>query len=189
MILALLVACQARVSVGDTMTADVPAPDDYAADLRGATRELRLYTDGLTTALLLRATRLDAPYRRAQEALRAHLYLLGPAEREAALAASLAEAEAAHVFVFSVDSKWRDELAFGFGDGAPWRLRLFVDDRPCTGESVTEMEPGPLDARIYPHHNRWSQLWSARFAADCGADGPMVLQVTGPRGAGELGWR
>ena len=101
---------------------DVPAPADFDGAVRDATRELRLYTDGLTTALLLRAAWLDADVRRAMEEERAHVLLLEPALREEALRTSLAEAEASHVFVLSADSQWRDDLRFGFGEEAPWRL-------------------------------------------------------------------
>ncbi|MDP2312099.1 MAG: hypothetical protein Q8P41_04280 [Pseudomonadota bacterium] len=187
MIFALLVGCHARTSVGDHILADVPRPDNYDADARAATRELRLYSDGLTTSLLLRAARLDPDFRRAMEAQRAHLMLLESAVREERLAASLAEAEVAYVFVLSADSQFRDDLRFGFGEAEPWRLRLFADGRPCTPESVTEIEPTPLDLQLYPHHTRWSSLWNVRFARDCGA-GPLVLQVTGPHGTGEMGW-
>ena len=188
MILALLVACQARVAVGDHVTADVPAPDDFDAAARNATRELRLYTDGLTTALLLRAAWLDADYRGAIEAERAHRLLLEPALRAERLAASLAEEQTTYTFVFSADSQFRDDLSFGFGEETPWRLRLFADGRPCTPMAIEPFEPTALDLRLYPFHTRWSTLWNARFARDCGT-GPLVLQVTGPRGTGELGWR
>lgn len=188
MILALLLACQARQAVGDDIMADVPPPGDYDASVRGATRELRLYTDGLTTSLLLRAAWLDPGFRRTMESQRAHLLLLEPDLRAERLAASLAEAGAAYVFVFSADSQFRDDLRFGFGEAEPWRLRLFADGRPCAPETLVEIVPTPMELDLYRFHNRWSSLWSARFEKDCGK-GPLVLQVTGPHGAGELGWR
>ncbi|MDP2311179.1 MAG: hypothetical protein Q8P18_34480 [Pseudomonadota bacterium] len=188
MIFALLVACQARRAVGDDITADVPAPHAYDASVRDATRELRLYTDGLTTSLLLRAAWLDPDFRRAMEAQRAHVLLLEPELRAERLAASLAEADAAHVFVLSADSQYREDLRFGFGEAEPWRVRLFAAGRPCTPESIAEMEPTPLDLDLLRYHTRWGSLWTVRFSKDCG-EGPLVLQVTGPRGAGELGWR
>lgn len=186
MIFALLLACASRAPYGDTFVGDVPDPPDYAAAVRDATRELRLY-DGLSTVLLLRAAWLDADFRRAQEAQRAYVLLLEPAEREAALATSLAEAEAAHVFLLSADSQDRPGLRFG--DDAPWRLRAFAAGEPCTLLSVTERDPTPLDARLLPFHSSWAKLWEARFSADCGRSSPIVLQVAGPGGAGELGWR
>jgi hypothetical protein len=187
-IFALLVACHARQAVGDTITSDVPAPPGYDATLRAGTRELLLYSDGLTTSLLLRAAWLDPEVRRAMEAQRAHVLLLEPEVRAERLAASLAEADAAYVFVFSADSQFREDLRFGFGEDEPWRLRLFAGGRPCTPETVVEIEPTPLELDLYRYHNRWSSLWSARFSKDCG-QGPLVLQVTGPHGTGELGWR
>ncbi len=188
MILALLSACAGRVAVGETITADVPAPPDFTETTRAATRELRLY-DALSTAILVRAVWLDADFRRAQEAMRAHLLLLEAPDRAARLAASLAEAETHHVIVFAADSQWREDLSFGTGDAEPWRLRLFADGVPCTPESVSELDPTPLDERLYPFHNRWSSLWRARFLTDCGRGSPLILQVTGPHGTGELGWR
>lgn len=187
MIFALLVACQARRAVGDDIMADVPAPDDYDASTRAATRELRLYSDGLTTSLLLRAAHLDAEFRREMEAQRAHVLLLEPDARAGHLAASLAEADAAHVFVLSADSQFREDLRFGFGDDEPWRLRLFAGGRVCTPETVVEITPTPIELDLYRFHTRWSTLWRARFSKDCG-QGPLVLQVTGPHGTGELGW-
>ena len=193
MILALLVACQTRHPVGEAILEDVPAPDDYAGAARDATRELRLYTDGLTTALLLRAAWLDADFRRALEQERAHRLLLEPARREEALRASLAEGEASHVFILSADSQWREDLRFGFGEDEPWRLRLFVGDRACTPGTLEQVKkPTPLELDLYPHHTGWGSLWKVSFAADCGrptAGAPLVLQVTGARGTGELGWR
>jgi hypothetical protein len=187
-ILGLLLACSARVPLGDAMVADVPPPGDYAALAREATRELRLY-DGLATSLLARVAYLDANFRRAMEGMRAHLLLLEAPAREARLSASLDEGARAHVFVIAADGQDREALRFGAGEDVPWRLRAFVAGRPCAPEAVEELEPSPIDARLYPFHTRWSALWSARFAADCGASGPVILQVTGPAGAGELGWR
>lgn len=187
MIFALLVACQARRPVGDDITADVPPPDNYAAAVRAATRELRLYSDGLTTSLLLRGAWLHPDFRREMEAERAHVLLLEPAARAERLAASLAEADTAHVFVLSADSQFRDDLRFGFGEAEPWRLRLFAGGRPCTPETITKVEPTAMDLRLHPYHTRWSTLWNARFSKDCGS-GPLVLQVTGPHGTGEIGW-
>lgn len=189
MIFPLLLACAGRVAVGDSITADVAAPADYADAAEAATRELRLY-EGLATSLIARVAYLDAPFRRAQEALRAHLLLLEEPLRAARLAESIAEAETHHVFVLSADSQWREDLRFGAGDDTPWRLRLFAGGAPCTAEAVTEIKkPTPIDERIYPFHTRWSGLWRARFLTDCGRTTPLVLQVTGPHGTGELGWR
>jgi hypothetical protein len=188
-ILALLFACAARVSVGDAITADVPAPAHYDATVVAATRELRLY-DGLSTALLMRATWLDAGFRRSAEQMRAHLLLLEPAAREAHLATSLAEAEASHVFVISADSQWRAELKFGNGEESPWRLRAFVGGHACTPQGTEERaHPTELDRTLYPHQTPWSKLWIARFSTDCGTAGTVILQVTGAHGTGELGWR
>jgi len=191
-ILLLVAACQTRHPVGDAILADVPAPDDYAGAARDATRELRLYTDGLTTALLLRAAWLDDGFRRAVEAERAHRLLLEPDRREEALRTSLAEGEASHVFVVSADSQWREDLRFAFGEEEPWRLRLFVGDRACSPGTIEPMKkPTPLDLGLYPHHTGWGSLWKVSFSADCGrpsAAAPLVLQVTGARGTGELGW-
>jgi hypothetical protein len=170
------------------MLADVPAPEDYPSAVRAATRELKLY-EGLSTALLLRAVRLDGPMRRALEAQRAHLLLLEPTAAAERLAASLAEATTSHVFVFSADSQWRSDLRFGFGEDTPWRLRLFSAGEPCPGQSVEKLTPTPMDNALHPFHNGWSELYIARFDAACGETGPLVLQVTGPHGAGELGWR
>lgn len=186
MILALL-GCASRVAVGDGLLGDVPAPDAYERTTRAATRDLRLYTDGLTTALLLHAAWLDEDLRRAQEDLRAHLFLLEPAAREARLEASLAEGRAHHVFVVSADSQWREELELAFDDSTPWRIRAFSGEKACTPEKIEELEPTPTDEKLYPFLDRWSHVWTVRFARDCG-DGPMVLQLSGPHGAGEVGW-
>lgn len=188
MILALLAACAGRVPVGDSFVADVPAPDAYAATLGAATRELRLY-DQLTTVLLARAVYLDADTRRAIEGMRAHLLLLEAPAREARLAASLAEAETIHAFVVSADAQPRTDLRLGFGEDEPWRARLFADGKPCSPLDITEIPATPMDERLYPFHTRWSTLWSVRFQADCGHSSPLVLQLTGPHGAGEMSWR
>jgi len=187
-ILALLLACASRVPYGDALVEDVPAPDAYADAVADATRELRLY-DRLTTTLLLRAVRLDADFRRTLEAMRAHLMLLEAPARAANLAASLAEAADQHVFVLSADAQDRKALRFGVGTDAPWRLRLFSSGKACTAVAVERRDPTPLDLRLYPFHTSWATLWIARFSTDCGADSPLVLQVTGPGGAGEMGWR
>jgi hypothetical protein len=182
-----LFGCASRVAVGDGLLADVPAPEAYDAAVRAATRELRLYTDGLSTALLLRAAWLDPDFRRAQEALRAHLFLLDAPTRAARLDASLAEEQAHYVFVVAADSQWRDELNLAFDDSTPWRIRAFAGGRACTPEAVQTLEPTPTDHQLYPFLDRWSHSWTVRFARDCG-DGPLVLQLAGPRGAGEVGW-
>ena len=184
-VLLALAACNSRVAVGAGIDADVPAPAHYERAVRDATRELRLYED-LTTKLLLRATLLDGAFRAASEAQVAHLLLLEPALRDARLAASNAELAASWVFMLSADSQWREDLRFGFGDDQPWRLRLLAGGQSCAGELAEKVEVTPLIEQLYPHHNGWSTLWQARFAA-CG-QGPLVLQVTGPHGTGELAW-
>ncbi len=180
-----LVACTTRVSVGAGIDADVPAPEAYPRAVRDATRELRLYED-LTTNLLLRVTLLDADFRRASEAQIAHLLLLEAPLRDARTADSLSKLASGWEFVLSADSQWREDLRFGFGESEPWRLRLLADGHPCEGTSVEKLEVTSLVERVYPHHNGWSTLWQARFAA-CGP-APLVLQVTGPHGTGELAW-
>jgi hypothetical protein len=183
-----LLACAARVAVGDGIADDVPAPAHYDRSVAAATRELRLY-DGLSTALLMRATWLDPTFRTEEEAERAHLLLLEPPAHEARLTASLAEAATTHVFVLSADSQWREDLKFGFGEDAPWRLRAFVDGRACTPVATEEVKtPTALDRSLFPHQTPWSHLWIARFSTDCGASGKLILQATGPHGTGEMGW-
>lgn len=182
-------ACATRVAVGDGITDDVPAPEAYAATVRARTRELRLY-EGLTTALLARATYLDADLRRAAEQLRAHLLLLEPALRQERLAAAEAAAAASHEVVLAVASEHRDDLVLGTSPDHPWRVRAFVDGRPCTPEAVERWgDASAVDLRLLPHVTPWDTLWRARFAKDCGDGGLFELQLTGGHGTGELGWR
>lgn len=186
MVVLALLACVPRAPVGE-VTDGVPAPARYAATVRDGTRELKLY-DELTTVLIVRATYLGAPMRRAMEAQRAHLLLLEPAARDARLATAEAEAAQAHTVVFSAASELDDALDFGAGEDMPWRVRAFVDGRPCEALAVEPRAVEPLDRALLPHLTDWDELWEARFSRECGERGQFELQLTGPRGVGELAW-
>lgn len=179
MTLLLLLGCAPRVAVGGGITDDVPKPAAYEATIREATRELRLYEE-IVHVLLVKALYLSPGVRAAMGRMRAHLLLLDTVE---------VAAEPAHEVLFTAASEHRDDLAFGLADEAPWRVRAFVDGRPCTPDTVTRVPITAMDRALLPWLTEWDTLWRARFATDCGAEGLFELQLTGPHGAGELGWR
>ena len=128
-----------------------------------ATRELKLYK-GFGTALILRGTLLTSQFRTLLAAERRRL--LGPAaaDHEAFVAEMEREATAYHDVVFSADSPLAGgPIDFGTTDDA-WRIRLLADG---TEQPLVEVEqvrdPSTLQQALYPHYNRWSSLWVARF--------------------------
>ncbi len=159
----------------------------YLRAHRAWTRKLVLYFD-LGTALMLRATLLEPEFRRALTAERKRL--LDPsAENHATFEARMAADGRDFVeVVFAADSGFDNAELFGPGDDR-WNLRLEADgqDQPLVAVERVR-KPSPLHDALYVQHDRWSNLWIARFTRTVPSPRAVVLHVGGGYGNGECSW-
>jgi hypothetical protein len=156
-------------------SADAASPRKaYLREHRACTRELKLYRD-FSTALLLRATLLEPPFRTALAAERQRLVNPSAEDQAAFVARMERDAAAYHDVVFAADSAYANATRFGNTD-ATWNLRLLVDGVEATLVSVEQVRnPSPLHDALYTQHNLWSDLWIARFERV--EDGPLRVEL------------
>ena len=163
--------------------------EPYAAVHRDWTRELKLYSD-LETRAIVRATWLGTTTRESWARAMAWRSAWTPEQLEALLAQERAAEVEAHEVVFSamrVDPKAR---TFGSAPTDPWQLSLSIDGHPCTPIETHQIKrPDAVMAARFPQLNAWSDLWSTRFARDCGNEGLAVLILAGPQASGQVSWR
>jgi hypothetical protein len=187
MILVLAIACVAHQAVA-TRGVDEPDPPYQRVHHRG-TRELRLY-GRFDTELVLRATLLTEEVLRAGALELAYRGAMTAPEADAFVARAVAEAAEHWGVVFASMRAHDDARAFGIGENDPWRVRLFVGDRECTPLAVDRIgDPTAAQHVLYPQANEWADLWTARFAKDCGTAGPVTFSVAGPHASGEMRWK
>ncbi len=159
----------------------------YRRAWRQATRKLVIYR-GFGTALLLRATLLEPPFRAllADERHR----LLGAADTgDAAFRERMARDGAAyHEVVIAADSGEEQDPRFGLDDGR-WHLRMEVDGREAPLVQVERVRrPSPVHRALYPQLDIWSELWIARFARQSDHPARIVLHVGSGYGHGAVTW-
>ena len=165
-----------------------PAPKSYADAHRAWTEEVRLY-DGFETALIVRATLRTEDLRRAAAREQAYRAAMSDDEYQALLVRELATLGTSHELFFTVMPGERETRTLGGDPESPWRLRLFVDGRPCALEDLErQARPDLLQRELVLQLNPWSDLWTARFSADCGQNGEMAFVISGPQASGELRW-
>lgn len=173
-------------------TGRLPASQEVVREYRKVhqegTRELKLYRQ-LETRLLLRATWLDLPWRRAAVELLARQAALSEPERAALLAQELARAEERYEVVFAAMRTEPELREFGGGPDSPWRVRLDVAGQPCELLAITRIEePSPSEALLFPQGNAWADLWRAEWSKACGAEGTATLTVSSAAVSGAVTW-
>lgn len=129
---------------------------------------------GFATALNLRGTLLTAKMRAAMKAERTRL--MNPTVDNAADYAARMDRDLAgyHEVVFSADSGIDNADRFGTTDGQ-WNVRLAADgvEQPLVALEPIR-RPTPVHHALFPHLNKWSDLWIARFERV--TDRPAELQ-------------
>lgn len=172
--------CAARADI----SGDPAAP--YREVHQDWTRELRL-THSFELDLLLRATLLHTPVLEAQASYLSAARLEDTERASRRLLASLEEG-AEYVVVFASYSPKDDARGFDGDDSEAWTLQLSVDGRPQPFVSAERIrQPDAELLALYPQHNRWSELWVARFErVDEGRE--LRLTVAGVHGRGALVW-
>jgi hypothetical protein len=162
----------------------------YVRFVEHHTRELILYSH-FETALILRGTYLSGDVRAALADERRRL--LAPTDEDhAAFVETLrADGAAYHEVVFSADSAMADARRFGPpGTVHGWSVRLEADGHDEKLVTCTmERNPNPLQRSLYPHFNRWSDLWIARFEKTVQNPREIVLVVGSGYGNGRLVWQ
>lgn len=159
----------------------------YAKAHRAWTRELVLYYDA-ATALILRATLLEPSFRAAMADERRRLMDPTDADHAAFVARMQADGATFHDVVFAADSAFDNAERFGPGDDR-WNLRLEADGAEQPFVQVDRVrKPSPLHEALYAQHNRWSDLWIARWRRASSSPRAVVLHVGGGFGNGECTW-
>ena len=160
----------------------------YQRDIDESTRKLVIYR-GFQTALMMRATYLDGQTREtiAEERKR----LLQPADDNHMRFVDRMSSDNRlyHEVVFAADSGLEDDTAT-FGDtDASWMIRFFADGREEPLVTVEKVRrPTPLHKAIYPHLNRWSDLWIARFERTVTDPSRVSFSVGSGWGHGKVEW-
>lgn len=160
---------------------------EYLRAHRAWTRKLVLYWDG-STALFLRATLLEPPFRAALAAERRRLLGVDDADHAAFLERMSSDAERFVEVVFAADSAFPEAERFGEGDDR-WNLTCAADGADQALAAVDRVRrPSPLHEALYVQSNLWSDLWIARFARTVPAPRRVDLLVGGGFGHGACTW-
>jgi hypothetical protein len=178
--LSLAVAALAVVAAGPRRT--------YERDLSAATEELKIYR-GFDTALILRATLLDAPMRAALAAERQRLVNPSPDNHERFVDRMSEDLRRYHDVVFSASSPLPSARTFGETD-AGWLIWLEADGVREPLVSIERIRtPSPLHRELYTHLTLWADLWVARFDKTVAEPDEVVLHVGSGYGNGEVRWK
>lgn len=160
----------------------------YQKDLAEWTEELKLYRT-FDTALIMRATYLDAPMRQALAEERRRLVNPDADNHAAFLARMDADQAAYHDVVFSASTPLPAARRFGESDTG-WVIWLEADG---TREKLVSVEhirqPTALHLELYDHMTKWSELWIARFERTVQDPDTVVLHVGSGYGNGDLVWK
>lgn len=159
----------------------------YERALEQATQELKIYR-GFDTALILRATLLDAPMRVHLAEERRRLVNPSPEDHQAFVARMRADQGSFYDIVFSANSPLPAARTFGESD-AGWVIWLQADG---TREPLVSIErirrPSPLHRELYAHLTIWADLWIARFERTVTDPDQVELHVGSGYGNGTLTW-
>jgi hypothetical protein len=159
----------------------------YLKHYEAMTRKLVLYWD-FETALILRGTYLAPDFRMQLAEERRRLLNVTDGDHDSFVAMMKSDADAYHEIVFSADSGMPEGQKFGNGDDG-WQVRLFADGTQETLVTVfKEQRPNMMQRSLYPHFNKWSDLWIARFRRTVTDPDTIVFEVGGGYGHGELVW-
>ena len=78
---------------------------------------------------------------------------------------------------------------FGPGD-AHWNLRMLVDGTEAKLVAVEHVRrPTPLHRSLYAHHDKWSELWIARFQRVSDSPESIELIISGGYGNDTVKWK
>lgn len=159
----------------------------YRRAWRRSTEKLVIYRE-FGTALLLRATLLEPPFREvlADERHR----LLGDADTaDAEFRAQMErDGDAYHEVVFAADSGDDRDPKFG-NDDSRWHLRMRVDGNEAALVAVEHIRrPTIVHRALYPQLDIWAELWMARFERVSPNPGKVVLSVGSGFGNGQVSW-
>lgn len=159
----------------------------YEKELRTWTDELKVYRN-FDTALILRATYLDAPMRRLLADERRRLMNPTP-EDHAAFEQRMADDQGRfHDIVFSAQTPIAAATTFGEADTG-WVLWLEADGNRQKLISIERIrKPTSLHRELYAHMNVWSELWIARFEKTVQDPDDVVLHVGSGFGNGDVSW-
>lgn len=174
------------------------APEDYEDVYEAWTRsEERFNWGDLRHVLRVTATFESWEFRWAYVTRYAYDQSLEPAEREAMLQASLAEAQKEHSFVVSLigDDIRESNLT---GKQSAWRVLLLADDQrqvvPVSFERIKR--PGAVERVYFPSISPQRNAFRVSFPALYEDGAPTIpahakvvtLRFTGPRGRVDLNW-
>lgn len=160
---------------------------EYRRSHADHTEKLTLYRE-FSTALLMRATLLTPTFRAALAEERRRL--LDPTDDDHAAFVARMEADGAayHEVVFAADSALLDGKTFGPGDDG-WNVRLVVDGTIAELVRVEHIrDVTPLHRGLYLQHNKWSELWIARWTRVSQRPREVLLHVGSGYGNGEVVW-
>lgn len=160
----------------------------YLDTYEAHTRHLLIY-NGFQTAMNLRGTLLEPRMRDAMADERRRLLNASDGDHAAFVTRMRDDGSAFHEVVFSADSGIRGfSERFGEGD-ATWNVHLLADG---TEEPLVAIErvrkPTPMHQGLYPHVNKWSKLWIARFERTVASPRRIELRVGSGFGHGSLAW-
>ncbi|MBW1982281.1 MAG: hypothetical protein JRJ12_13780 [Deltaproteobacteria bacterium] len=170
---------------------------DYGQVLDSWTRSGTLYNK-LDTELLVTATYLSLPFRRAYVEAYSRAYYLSEQQKLQLWDEQLQQGTKFHEFLLAAylpQTDWSD-LA---NPKSAWRFYLHVEGQaPQTPVDVRRVrKPTPLITTFYPYIQPWEKVYRLRFAAKSPAVAPeegdnragtVVLLITGPRGVMRLQW-
>ena len=160
----------------------------YEKALRSWTDELKIYRN-FDTALILRATYLDAPVRALLAAERRRLVNPTPEDHAAFEQRMAKDNERFHDIVFSAQTPMPAASTFGEADTG-WVIWLEADGQRQNLVSIERIrKPTPLHRELYAHMNVWSELWIARFDKTVTDPDSVVLHIGSGYGNGDVAWR
>lgn len=178
----------AFVAFGTGASGDHRSRREYLKAYMAETEHVILYWD-FGTSLNMRATYLSAPFRARIAEERRRLLHAPEADHQAFLERLLSDDDAYHEVIFSADSGLDAGEKFGTTEDG-WQLRLIADG---TEEQVVTIfkvkDPNMLQRALYPHFNKWSDLWIARFQKTVKNPEHVELEIYGGYGHGSMNWK
>lgn len=169
------------------------AAGEYHEVTRAWTRSASLNQD-YQLVISAEATLLSAPWRAAKAEREARLRGLGPAARQALLAAERDKAQGPWEIELLVTTWDRKENDLHRGPRASWRVALLDEqgNEVAPLEVVRDRRPPHVVRAEFAHLGDFAQAYVVRFAKEVPLLGPGVrrvrLRVTSARGAVELAW-
>lgn len=159
----------------------------YLKVLHAHTERVQIYHH-LATAMNGNALLLTPAMRDALAQERTRLLLPDEDNRKAFAERMEADATAYHEVVLSIDSAMPAGERFGPGDGH-WNLRMVVDGKQAGLVAVEHVRrPTHLHRSLYAFHDKWSEMWIARFERVSESPSTVELVVSGGYGNKTLKW-